>query len=224
MDALTETPLPVQLPASLLAPKGSAETRHEQAGGGWALRQDHVDTFAWASDYFTPAELDNIVALGRRREFGHGKVGNGEEGGGRARDSFVSWVYPSQDANWLFEKMAALISEMNANHFGFDLWGLAEGFQYTEYHAPSGHYHTHVDRMFGNPVRKLSLSVQLSAPDDYEGGDLQIITGGDDDYITIERDRGIIAGFPSFQPHRVTPVTKGTRCSLVAWVSGPPFR
>jgi PKHD-type hydroxylase len=64
--------------------------------------------------------------------------------------------------------------------------------------------------------------VQLSAADVYEGGDLEFHLSGLD--RTRMRRQGTLIAFPSFHEHRVTPVTRGQRFSLVAWVDGPPFR
>ena len=80
----------------------------------------------------------------------------------------------------------------------------------------------HIDRNMGIATRKLSLSLQLSAPEDYEGGDLELWFGGEP--VKANRERGMITFFPSYVMHRVTPVTKGVRYSLVCWVSGPPFK
>ena len=71
--------------------------------------------------------------------------------------------------------------------------------------------------MHGN-TRKLSMSIVLNS--DFEGGDLEM--GSDIDIMT-KLEEGSIIVFPSFLEHRVTPVTKGTRYSLVAWFVGPPF-
>ena len=70
--------------------------------------------------------------------------------------------------------------------------------------------------------RKLSITVQLTDPSEYEGGNLQILTA--DEPANITRKRGMIALFPSYVLHQVTPVTRGSRQSLVAWVSGPAFK
>ena len=69
--------------------------------------------------------------------------------------------------------------------------------------------------------RKISIVVQLSDPLEYEGGELQISDGGTN--RVCEKTKGTIIIFPSYLLHRVTPVTKGTRRSLVLWVTGPPF-
>jgi PKHD-type hydroxylase len=68
----------------------------------------------------------------------------------------------------------------------------------------------------------LSLVLQLSDPAQYEGGNLQVMTGSEPQ--TVRKQRGLVAAFPSYVLHQVTPVTQGTRQSLVAWVSGPQFK
>ena len=73
-----------------------------------------------------------------------------------------------------------------------------------------------------SPSRKLSLVLQLADPSQYEGGNLQVMTGGEP--TNVRKQRGLITVFPAYTLHQVTPVTQGTRQSLVAWISGPPFR
>ena len=72
-------------------------------------------------------------------------------------------------------------------------------------------------------MRKVSITVQLSDTDDYEGGNLEIWSGGDNVKIA-PRGRGNVVIFPSYMMHRVTPVTKGTRKSFVLWVGGEHYR
>ena len=70
--------------------------------------------------------------------------------------------------------------------------------------------------------RKISITVQLSDPSEYEGGDLQIkINAGQSD---TPKGLGNVVIFPSYLLHRVTPVTKGLRRSLVLWITGPAFK
>ena len=70
--------------------------------------------------------------------------------------------------------------------------------------------------------RKRSLVLQLSDPSDYEGGDLEFFVSAEP--TPVERKKGLIVAFPSFVLHHVTPVTSGTRRTLVVWLSGPKFR
>ena len=80
--------------------------------------------------------------------------------------------------------------------------------------------------------RKLSVSVQLSHGTDYEGGDMEFTDlPSDQSHKELNiwtnpefRKKGTVIVFPSFIRHRVTPVTKGTRYSAVAWINGPPLR
>lgn len=112
---------------------------------------------------------------------------------------------------------------MNDRYFNFDLASFDQGLQLTRYDGEQEqHYDWHVDRGMGTGQRKLSLTLQLSDPNDYEGGDLELRFGKDP--VKINKDRGMIALFPSYTMHRVKPVTKGIRYSLVAWVSGPAFK
>lgn len=86
-----------------------------------------------------------------------------------------------------------------------------------------GHYDWHMDSF--SPIngmqRKLSISILLSDPSEFEGGELQF-KGIEDQKVLTKQ--GSIVVFPSFIEHRVTPVTKGVRYSAVTWASGPSFR
>ena len=88
--------------------------------------------------------------------------------------------------------------------------------------APSGKYGKHVDCSYNTNIRKLSFTLQLSDPSDYDGGDLCLYFG--EDAEVIKREQGYVALFPSYVLHEVTPVTRGTRYSLVSWITGKPFR
>lgn len=70
--------------------------------------------------------------------------------------------------------------------------------------------------------RKLSISVQLSGSEEYEGGDLQFMIN--QNTVSVPRTKGTVVIFPSFILHRVTPITQGLRQSVVAWLAGPPYR
>lgn len=142
------------------------------------------------------------------------------------RSSEIRWIPTGVNPNitnllWSFALPA------NRNAFGFDISYLND-IQYTTYKATdSGKYDWHHDTFWGNPTafdRKISIVIQLSDPRDYEGGDFQI----DPQYQPLPaeeiRAKGTVIAFPSFIRHRVTPVTKGVRRSLVCWVEGPKFR
>jgi PKHD-type hydroxylase len=111
---------------------------------------------------------------------------------------------------------------LNAQYYRFDLTGFGEPVQLTQYdQSENGMYGWHQD--YGGGIsRKLSLVLQLTDPAGYEGGNLQVMTTGNP--VNVRKQRGLIAAFPSFVLHQVTPVTQGNRQSLVAWVSGNAFR
>lgn len=143
------------------------------------------------------------------------------------RKSNIKWIPQNDNWWWLYEKLSNYAVAANEELWDFDLYQIPEQIQYTEYHAPAGHYDWHQD--IGPDMlskRKISITVQLSAPDEYEGGTLQMFRGGNIEgpYIEAEKNAGCVFIFPSYMMHRVTPVTKGTRKSFVLWLGGGHYR
>ena len=98
--------------------------------------------------------------------------------------------------------------------------------QYTEYHeSDKGCYVCHYDISSCSPgvYRKISVIVQLSHHDEYDGGDV-ILSTPKDIHLTLSKDVGDVILFPSYMPHEVKPVERGKRTSLVMWILGPPFQ
>jgi PKHD-type hydroxylase len=124
------------------------------------------------------------------------------------------------ESRWIYERIAQEFVRINA-WYRYDIDGLLEGLLYCEY--PVGtHFHWHLDcGAHPTATRKISLSLQLSDANDYAGGALEFAVTGE---LRDARERGTVIAFPSFLQHRVTPVTAGTRRSLVAWAHGPIFR
>jgi len=146
------------------------------------------------------------------------------------RSSMVSFIEPTADSGWLYEKIGEAIRFHNQTYYGYDITGI-EHLQFTEYPAGEGFYKPHMDwgsgmvMGRGDLCRKLSFSIQLSNPDSYEGGDFRILNGQDFTQQSEKlRQFGTIVVFPSWILHEVTPVTRGTRRSLVGWCVGPDFR
>lgn len=197
--------------------------RPDSAGGGYPLYPDRVNNQAWCKDVFSDHEIDAIIRIGEQVEFDRASTGGGITP--KVRDSFVSFLFPNDVTGWIFEKMSQSIVQINDQFFGFDLTCMEQGLQFTRYSAPGEHYDWHIDR--GGPfgTRKLSMTMQLSDPKDYEGGDLELwFGGGEDEILKADKSRGMMTFFPSWVMHRVKPVTKGVRYSLVAWISGPSFK
>jgi len=119
-----------------------------------------------------------------------------------------------------------VVRYVNSKSFGFDITNIGD-VQYTVYDSKyEGHYDWHSDEdiAYGSPrfsCRKLSITIQLSEPEDYEGGDFEM--EGVELPSSIKQ-KGTVLVFPSPQRHRVMPVTKGIRKSLVAWFEGPDWR
>jgi len=183
-----------------------------------------TEPWAWWENAFNNDELNWLQQKAKEAQqnaFVGGGSGNGVVDP-VIRRSQVSWLNNNADTRWVFEKLAHVASRLNADHFRLDLTGFGEPLQLTHYdQSENGMYGWHQD--FGGGIsRKLSLVLQLTDPSEYEGGNLQIMTSGNPQ--TVRKQRGIIAAFPSYALHQVTPVTQGTRQSLVAWVSGPQFK
>ena len=139
------------------------------------------------------------------------------------RKSEIKWLHNNERSFWVYEKICRLAMEANSRIWKFNLHSVIDAIQYTVYYEGGGHYDWHVDIGPSSiSDRKISCSVQLSNPDKYEGGDLEIWSGGE--FKTIERKQGSAIFFPSFLMHRVTPVTKGTRKSLVLWMGGDSYK
>lgn len=142
------------------------------------------------------------------------------------RNNYLAWIkYDENNAQLcnLFKKIYNKIIEVNKNHFQFILTDV-EPFQYTSY-SKGEYYNKHLDignnLSLGNTHRKLSFSIQLSNPNEYEGGDLCVYDS--DECLIAEKSKGSITFFPSFMLHEVKEVAKGKRLSLVGWAWGPKF-
>ena len=160
------------------------------------------------------------------------------------RNSQNAWV-PTN--HWLGGFMWHYISRANRENFLYDLRCIdGESMQYTKY-GPGQFYSWHNDagiagaykpQSYGNRtdglaqdfvnenielVRKLSFVLQLSDPDDYEGGNLQLLDESGNTYFA-PRKRGTVILFDSRTQHRVLPVKSGLRKSIVGWTVGPRWK
>ena len=150
-----------------------------------------------------------------------GRLGAGQNDAS-IRRSQIAFLDKTQYA-WLYRRLWETALELNRRFFCVDISGIEGNLQIARYDATdNGFYHWHTD--FGDvaPGRKISISVQLSQSEDYEGGDLELLYR--EEPAKSERSRGALIAFPSFVLHRVTPVTRGTRWSLVGWITGARWR
>jgi len=180
-------------------------------------------------DAFSNEEIIELVRYLDSLPKETGTVGDGETGSvnNNVRRSTVSWLHLNNDTQWIYDRLAYVIRVLNGQFYKFDLYGFNEPMQYTVYDSSvQGHYDWHLDSIispnnFAAP-RKFSIILQLSDPVEYVGGDLQIMTSSNPE--SIDKQKGMVAAFPSYRLHRVTPVTQGIRKTLVAWICGPSFK
>lgn len=173
---------------------------------------------------FTFEEIKKIIEYGDQLSLRDATVSRNELVPS-VRRSKTAWIGSNSETMWLYDKLAYIARQLNGQFFNFDLYGFSEDFQYTVYDSSNeGHYDWHLDRgeAPGACPRKLSLVLQLSDPYEYEGGNLEIKTGNQPQAVL--KQRGLVAAFPSFILHRVTPVTAGVRKTLVIWTTGPAFK
>jgi PKHD-type hydroxylase len=142
------------------------------------------------------------------------------------RSTKISWLELSNENKHIWDKFSRVIAEVNSRYFHFDLTGFYESIQLGVYTAEDkGHYDWHVDMSACNKSapRKLSMVLMLSDSSEYEGGDL-LLKSDRDEPTKLDMVKGRAWFFPAYMLHKVTPITSGTRKTIVLWVGGPPFK
>jgi PKHD-type hydroxylase len=137
----------------------------------------------------------------------------------RSRVVGIPFKHPSFDD--IKKHLDPIVLNVNRHVFGYDLDGTCE-FQLAEY-SVGDKYDAHIDlaQTQNMCARKLSITVQLSEPDAYKGGSLEFTDNIPSPNL---KNLGSVVVFPSFLGHKITPVTKGKRYSLVGWYNGPLWR
>jgi PKHD-type hydroxylase len=153
----------------------------------------------------------------------------------KKRDSNIVWM----NDRWIYKEIQPYIGQANHSANWKFSWDWSESCQFTKY-KKGQYYDWHCDS-WDKPysqegptkgkIRKLSVTVTLSDPKTYKGGELEFdFRQNDPDKPRKPRickeilPKGSIVVFPSFIWHRVKPVTKGVRYSLVIWNLGYPFQ
>ena len=176
---------------------------------------------------FTPEQCQMIINAGRSEPKINASVGSdkGIKGGvidTKTRTSHISWI-PFKKMTEMYKDIEKIMKATNSNHFGFDGMQITEMAQYTEY-PEGGFYEWHVDNdvnfQHEPPVRKISMTCLLSPENEFEGGDLELVKEGQ--RASLKQGHAIF--FASFIRHRVSPVIRGNRKSLVMWFGGTPFK
>lgn len=205
-----------------------AESNTEKAAGIADLMN-----IAKADNIFTNEELDLIIQFGlggkHSTELFPASVGSNEEESAldtSVRNCSTSRIMSNPDTDWLYDKIFQVVRDGNHMFFRFKLNGI-ESLQFTRYDGTEQEqfYKNHVDIVQStvDSQRKLSFTLQLTDPSEYDGGDL-LFHDIANEPIVAEKHRGAISIFPSFIRHEVTPVTRGVRHSLVGWILGPSFQ
>jgi PKHD-type hydroxylase len=177
--------------------------------------------FATASEFLSPQEMDQLIAE-HAASVAEAKLGPGNSNA-QIRRSQVLMLGPEPRYQWLYQRIWVAAQDCNRLFFCVEIADVEPNIQLGRYDSSDlGFYNWHTDFAGIRPLRKLSISIQLSAPEDYEGGDLELLYGHQPE--PMARARGAFIVFPSFMLHRVTPVTRGTRWSLVAWILGTRWR
>jgi PKHD-type hydroxylase len=193
----------------------------------WVEYEDRpLSNFFYFEHGLTPEQADRVVELAKQLPTKDGAVFDSGDTTSIVRSyrkSKIRWIPKTEQFMWLYWELASLVNIANKRMWNFDIQGMQEDIQFTEYHGnDQGFYDWHLDVGESTSMRKISIVVMLSDPADYEGGLLQFKTGQTE--RTVPREKGTVILFPPYFLHRVIPVTAGTRRTLVLWVSGPPFR
>jgi PKHD-type hydroxylase len=186
------------------------------------------DHSAYWEGFLTDAELNYLINVNNWSNAAPAQIGsdNNITTNQNIRSTKISWLEPSNENKDIWNKLAKVIAEVNSRYFHFDLTGFYEPIQLGVYTAEdNGHYDWHIDAFTGNKStpRKLSMVLMLSDPSDFEGGEL-LLKSNNDNYTSLNMVKGRAWFFPSYMLHKVTPVTRGTRKTIVLWVGGPAFK
>jgi len=191
------------------------------------INHEGLEDQAWIQDFLEKEDLEKLASMCK------GALNNAtvttEEGAtevkSEIRATSIKWLDYSRDTENIYKVITNAMVGMNEKFFKFDITGIYEPLQLGFYSSKiKAFYNLHKDsslRMKGTP-RKLSMCLLLNDPSEFEGGDLVIQTNHKE--FVLEQKQGRAWIFPSWALHKVTPVTKGVRKSLVVWGGGPQFR
>jgi PKHD-type hydroxylase len=187
------------------------------------------DHLAYWEGFLSPEDINLILAQPEWLNLEAGCVGGASNisiTDSSIRETKLAWLRAKPELIHIWEKLAVAVAEVNRRYFHLDITGFHEPMQLAIYTGEqNGHYNWHIDSSptDNNVPRKLSMAMLLSDPSEFQGGEFQVKTC-DDTAQTLECKKGRAWFFPSYTLHRVAPVTKGVRRSLVLWVGGPAFR
>ena len=194
------------------------------------------NTYWYAKNVFNDQMINDLTQMVESNyKFEKGRTGTKELGTDTddysTNNRDIAYLEPAPHTKWLYDLLFPLVLQANEETFHFDIDIVTDPIHYVIYPAPTGpqsndggHLDWHMDTgAFAVNRRKLAMTVQLSDPKDYDGGDFEIWFGGQKANL-VPREKGDVIIFPAFCMHRVKPTTRGERRCLVFWTGGRPFR
>jgi len=184
-----------------------------------------------AEPVLTPQQCDELIRIGQSEPNIDSTIGTDDKNkkiDHSYRKSNISWI-PFAKAVPIYQVIKNWMEVTNTNYFDFNTVQLSEQGQYAEY-SKGGFYNWHMDsnvEMSAMPtVRKISMTLLLSNSKDYEGGELELFCGEtfNSKKNIVSLEQGYAVFFASFLIHRVMPIVKGNRKSLVMWFGGTPLK
>ena len=172
-------------------------------------------------NFLSKKECEDLLQFSLTKELKPALVGGPNKLNLKSRKSNVFFYDYSLNFPNLNEKLINIFKK-EVNVKGYDIDFTNNMFQFTEY-TKDGYYNWHEDSGNEDEVfskRYCSMVIQLN--DEYEGGELELWAGSG--HYKLPRGKGVSTFFPSFTMHRVTPVTKGIRKSLVLWIGGEHYK
>lgn len=185
--------------------------------------------FYYYKNVFTDEMINNLEEMVYANyKFSKGRTGFVEIGSDT--DSYetnnrdIAYINPAPHSKWLYELLFPLALQANEKLFHFDIDVVTDPIHYVIYPEDGGHLDWHMDiGAYSVNKRKIAMTVQLSDPSEYEGGEFEIWFGGKQPII-VPRQKGDVICFPAFCMHRIRPIKKGRRKCLVFWTGGRPFK
>lgn len=179
-------------------------------------------SFASREGVFTPEECDRIRVMGNELDLKEAQTHTDEAGRKtdfKGRNCLIQWVHRKDrdDWRWVFDRITEHGFELNKKYWKFDL-NRSERIQYTSY-GFGQFYAAHFDNgSTETEHRKLSITIQLTPPEDYWGGSLKLWSMNDP--RIGPKAQGAMTLFPSYLMHQAKPVWRGRREVLVSWLDG----
>lgn len=186
-----------------------------------------IGEWAYIKSYFTPEQCDSIIQEALILPEQKAKLGpSSDRVDNEWRRSSIRAITRKSAWIYLFNELDKVVESINNQWFQVD-YKFLPAIQFATYDGENQSFYKRHQDVFLAPLptqRKLSVTVQLSDPDSYCGGDLQFLDVGHYPKVENLRARGTVCVFPSIIFHEVTPVTKGIRHSLAGWYEGPHWR